>query len=198
VRQITNGGGRMPGFGATLGKERIEVIATWLLTGKDEQAAAGDRNPLAALLVPGAPYIFDGYKRFVDPDGYPAIKPPWGTLSALDVSTGRWIWCIPFGEYPELVARGLRNTGSENYGGGVVTKGGLFFIGATSFDRKFRAYDKRSGKVLWETVLPAAGNATPATYAVNGRQYVVIQAGGGKDPKGPNGGTIVAFSLAKK
>jgi len=198
VRQITEGGGRMPGFGASLSKVQISALAGWLLDGKDTAPAAGDRNPLATMASPNAKYIIDGYRRFLDPDGYPAVSPPWGTLSALHVSTGKWIWRIPFGEYPELAAKGMRNTGTENYGGAVVTQGGLLFIGATSFDRKFHAYDKRNGKLLWETVLPAAGNATPSTYSVNGRQFVVIQAGGGKDPKGPNGGKIVAFALPRR
>ncbi|MFM6830394.1 MAG: pyrroloquinoline quinone-dependent dehydrogenase [Novosphingobium sp.] len=198
VRQIAKGSGRMPGFGATLSKEEIGGLAEWLITGKQTVAPVGDRNPLAVFAKPGARYIFDGYKRFLDPDGYPAIKPPWGTLNALDVSTGKWVWRIPFGEYPELVAQGLRNTGSENYGGAVVTKGGLLFIGATSFDRKFHAYDKRTGKLLWEKVLPEAANATPATYTVNGRQFVVVQAGGGKDFNGPNGGKIFAFALPRR
>lgn len=202
VRQIANGSGRMPGFKGTISDPQIETLTQWLLTGKEGagQEAPGDRSMhamLATLVAPGSKYVFDGYKRFLDPDGYPAVKPPWGTLSALNVSTGKWVWKIPFGEYPELAAKGLRNTGSENYGGGVVTRGGLLFIGATSFDRKFHAYDKRTGKLLWETTLPAAGNATPATYMVNGRQYIVIQAGGGKDSKGPTGGKIVAFALPR-
>jgi quinoprotein glucose dehydrogenase len=133
--------------------------------------------------------------RFLDPDGYPAISPPWGTLSAIDLNTGQYAWKIPFGEYPELAAEGMKNTGSENYGGAIVTAGGLLFIGATSFDRKFRAYNKRTGELLWETVLPAAGNATPATYRVNGRQFVVIAAGGGRPPKTQSGSTVIAFAL---
>jgi quinoprotein glucose dehydrogenase len=104
------------------------------------------------------------------------------------------VWKIPFGEFPELAAQGLTNTGSENYGGGIVTKSGLFFIGATNHDRKFRAFDKKTGKLLWETELPASGNATPAMYEVNGRQFIVIGAGGGKSGA-KSGGTYVAFAL---
>jgi len=202
VRQVTMGSGRMPGFGGALPAGDIDRLALWLEHGDAAAApplmAVSGRGELAASLAGTQQqdaYVFDGYKRFLDPDGYPAVKPPWGTLSALDVSTGRYVWKIPFGEYPELAAQGLRNTGSENYGGGVVTGGGLLFIGATSFDRKFHAYDKRSGALLWETVLPAAGSATPATYAAHGRQFVVIAAGGGKDVKGPVSGKIVAFAL---
>ena len=134
----------------------------------------------------------------LDADGYPAIPPPWGTLAAYDLDQGKIRWQQPFGEYPDLAAKGRKDTGSENYGGAVVTAGGLLFIAATNFDRKFRAFDKESGKLLWETLLPAAGNATPATYEVNGKQYVVIGAGGGKgDPKkgAVSGGSYVAFAL---
>ena len=136
------------------------------------------------------------FRRFWDPDDYPASAPPWGTLNAVDLNTGKYLWQIPFGEYPELAAKGLTGTGSENYGGPVVTAGGLLFIGATVYDKVFRALDKTTGKVLWQTTLPAAGNATPCTYEVNGRQYIVIAAGGGKSPA-PSGGSLVAFALPK-
>ncbi|HEY7212359.1 MAG TPA: PQQ-binding-like beta-propeller repeat protein, partial [Bryobacteraceae bacterium] len=139
-------------------------------------------------------YGIDGYNRWLDPDGYPAVAPPWGTLNAIDLNTKKFVWQKPLGEYPKLVAQGVRNTGSENYGGSVVTAGGLLFIGATNYDNKFRAFDKKSGELLWETTLPAAGNATPAVYEVNGREYVVIGAGGGKWGAS-SGGSYVAFAL---
>ena len=126
-------------------------------------------------------YRNDGYDIFLDPDGYPAITPPWGTLNAIDLNEGTIRWKIPFGEFPELAAKGLKNTGSDNYGGPVVTASGLLFIGATNFDKKFRAYDKLTGELLWETTLPAAGNATPSIYSINGREYIVIACGGGKN-----------------
>ena len=109
-------------------------------------------------------YRNEGYILFRDPEGYPPLTPPWGTLNAIDLNKGEIRWQIPFGEYPELVAKGIKDTGSDNYGGPVVTASGLLFIGATSFDKKFRAFDKLTGKLLWETVLPAAGNATPSVY----------------------------------
>ena len=141
-------------------------------------------------------YRFTGYNKFLDPDGYPAVAPPWGTLNAINLDTGEYAWQVPLGEYPELAAAGLKNTGSENYGGPVVTAGGLVFIGATNFDKKFRAFDKATGTLLWEATLPFSANATPATYEVGGRQFVVVPAGGGKDG-GPSGGLYVAFALPR-
>ena len=139
-------------------------------------------------------YTIDGYNKFLDPDGYPALDPPWGALNAINLDTGEIAWRVPLGEYPELAAKGMRNTGSENYGGPILTAGGLVFIAATLHDNKFRAFDKSTGKLLWEATLPAAGTATPATYMVNGRQFVVIGAGGGKYGL-PPGGTYTAFAL---
>jgi quinoprotein glucose dehydrogenase len=137
-----------------------------------------------------------GYNRFVDPDGYPATAMPWGTLNAIDLDTGEYAWKIPFGEYPELVEQGLKDTGSESYGGPIVTAGGVLFIGATLFDKKFRAYDKDTGRLLWETTLPYAGTATPITYEADGRQFVLIASGGRRVQ--PTGGVYVAFALPKE
>ena len=137
---------------------------------------------------------FKGYNKFRDDDGYPASAPPWGTLQAIDMNTGQYKWKIPFGYYPELADK---TTGTESYGGPVVTATGVMFIGATIYDRKLRAYDTSNGKELWSTDLPYAGNATPATYMVNGEQYVVIGVSGGRDQKGPRGAGLVAYKLPK-
>jgi quinoprotein glucose dehydrogenase len=185
---IKNGKGRMPGF-PNLTEDQISAVMDYLSTGEDKQL--GSSAPPAISLK----YRFTGYNKFLDPDGYPAVAPPWGTLNAINLNTGDYIWKIPLGEYPELAANGMKNTGTENYGGPIVTAGGLLFIGATNFDKKFRAFDKSTGALLWETTLPFAGNSTPATYQVNGRQFIVIAAGGGKDPKSKPGGVYVAFTL---
>ena len=186
---VGEGRGRMPSF-EYLGRDVVEAVAHLLATGQDTQFA-----PLSSkLLSHPLKYTHDGYNKFLDPNGYPAVAPPWGTLNAINLDTGEFAWRIPFGEFPELAARGMGNTGSENYGGPVVTAAGLLFIGATDHDRKFHAYDKTTGKLLWETVLPAAGNATPAIYDVDGRQFVVIAAGGGKWGA-PSGASYVAFAL---
>jgi glucose dehydrogenase len=185
VDVVHQGKGRMPGF-AKLQDEELAALMRYLGV-TDLPAAKTGGDPLK--------YRFTGYRKFLDPDGYPAISPPWGTLNAIDLNTGEYLWKIPFGEYPDLAASGMRNTGSENYGGPIVTAGGLVFIGATDFDRKFHAYDSRTGRLLWEALLPFAGVATPMTYMVDGKQYVVIAAGGGRDPKWPTGGEYVAFAL---
>jgi quinoprotein glucose dehydrogenase len=186
---IKNGKGRMPGF-PNISEDQLKALVDYLSTGESKELES------AGPASPATKYHLTGYKRFYDPDGYPAVAPPWGTLNAIDLNTGEYVWKIPFGEYPGLAAQGLRNTGTENYGGPILTAGGLLFIGATNFDKKFHAYDKSTGELLWETTLPFAGNATPATYEVTGRQFVVIAAGGGKDPSSPSGGIYVAFTLS--
>jgi len=185
---IREGTGRMPGF-PDMGGRNIADLVEFLITGRDKGADPNVTSDPSWLR-----YRIDGETLFRDPDGYPPIAPPWGTLNAIDLNRGTIRWKIPLGEYPELAAKGLKNTGSDNYGGPLVTAGGVLFIAATNFDRKFRAFDKTTGAQLWETTLPAAGNATPATYTVSGRQYVVIVCGGGKNGA-PSGSAIVAFAL---
>jgi len=185
---IRQGTGRMPGF-PDMGAKNIGDVVEFLVTGKDQAndpAIGADPNRLK--------YRNDGEVLWRDPDGYPPITPPWGTLNAIDLNAGTMRWRKPFGEYPELVAQGIKDTGSDNYGGPVVTAGGLLFIAATNFDKKIRAFDKLTGELLWEFTLPFAGSATPSTYMLNGKQYLVIACGGGKNGA-PSGSTIVAFTL---
>jgi quinoprotein glucose dehydrogenase len=203
---IRQGKGRMPAF-SSLTDDEVKALVRYLTRAPQQQGpprpnvrAAASAEPVAAEGASGQakndmPYRTIAFRRFTDPEGYPATAPPWGTLSAIDMNTGKYLWKIPFGEYPELVAKGMAGTGSDNYGGPVVTSGGLLFIGASVFDQKFHAYDKSTGKLLWETELPFSGLATPATYMVNGKQYVVIAAGGGQSSTKPSGGVYVAFAL---
>jgi quinoprotein glucose dehydrogenase len=184
---IREGTGRMPAFGSALEGRAVTDLVNFLLTGKDASAAVGP-DPF------GVPYRNAYFDIFLDHEGYPAIKPPWGTLNAIDLNTGTLRWSIPFGEYPKLAAKGVRNTGTDSYGGAIVTENGLLFIAATTYDDKVRAFDKRTGRLLWSAKLPAAGNATPSTFMVNGVQYLVIACGGGKNGA-PSGGTYVAFAL---
>jgi len=180
-----DGAGRMPPY-KHLGDAKRNAILDYVLNPKAAapEKAAADKNP---------GYAFTGFRRWLDGEGYPAIKPPWGTLNAVDLNTGEIKWTVRLGEYPELTERGIPPTGTENYGGPVVTAGGLIFIGASA-DETFRAFDKDTGKILWRAELPFTGNATPSTYMVDGRQYVVISAGGGKSGR-PAGGSLVAFAL---
>jgi quinoprotein glucose dehydrogenase len=191
---IRRGAGRMAAF-PQLDTSAVNAIAQFVLTGADTPAGrAGGPN---GSVHPGInnDFLFTGYRKFLDPDGYPAVAPPWGTLNAINLDTGEYAWKVPLGEYPELVTQGVRNTGSENYGGPIVTAGGLVVIAATNHDRKIRAFDKSTGALLWEATMPSSSNATPATYMVNGRQFIVAAAGGGKSPTGGPGGVYVAFAL---
>lgn len=195
------GRGRMPSFQRIPEKERKSIINYLLNLEVQNTAIADDHHNPASFIDKDKtagfpytpPYINNGYTRFLDPNGYPAVKPPWGTLNAIDLNTGRYLWRVPLGEYPELKKKGIPPTGTENYGGPIVTAGGLVFIAGT-YDEMIRAFDKRTGQVLWEFRLPAGGFATPITYAVNGKQYVVIAAGGSKNGHKP-GGKYIAFAL---
>jgi len=194
---IRQGAGRMPG-NPTLPADTVAALVEYLRTGKSTATGDQPETPSPAHVK----YRFTGFQKFIDAENYPAIAPPWGTLSAIDLNTGEYAWTVPLGEYPELAAQGIKNTGSENYGGPIVTAGGLVFIGATNFDRKFRAFDKATGELVWESLLPFSGNGTPCTYEADGRQFVVVPAGGGKGrgqfgARAESGGAYVAFALPR-
>lgn len=184
---IAEGQGMMPAF-AHLSDEELDALVSYLF-GEENTTRSGD----ADVSAPDFTYNISGYSKFLDSDGYPAISPPWGTLNAIDLNSGKFLWKITYGEYPELMEKGIPQTGSESYGGPVVTASGLLFIAGTK-DEKFRAYDKNNGELLWETHLPAAAFATPSTYMVDGKQYIVIAAGGTK-LGAEEGDSYIAFTL---
>lgn len=175
---IENGRNMMPGFKGSLADAEVTALLTFLLDLEDKEApqpAAGAQEVKNLDSVPA--YVLNGYQRFLDRDGYPGIKPPWGTLNAVDLNSGKLLWKVPLGNFEELQAD--EPTGTEVYGGPVVTKSGVLFIAGTQ-DEKIRAFDKATGKELWSHPLPAAGFASPTVYTIGGKQYVVIAAGGGK------------------
>jgi quinoprotein glucose dehydrogenase len=188
---IKNGRRMMPAF-AQLHKADLKALASYVLLLNDIKeldynAADKELNPYWEM-----PYTSTGYNKFLTKDGYPAISPPWGTLNAIDLNTGKIVWKIPIGDTEELKEKGF-HTGTENYGGPMVTAGGLVFLAATK-DGMFRAFNKKTGALLWETKLPFPGFATPSTYTVEGKQYIVIACGGGKLDTA-SGDAYLAFAL---
>ncbi len=185
---LDRGRGFMPSFAGLPVAQKAAVMGYLGYTIAPADTAGWISQPATT-----SPYAFAGYERWRDTSGYPAIKPPWGTLSAIDLNTGEYRWRIPLGEFAALTKRGIPVTGTEQYGGPIVTGGGLVFIAATQ-DAKFRAFDKNTGQLLWEATLPAPGYATPSTFAVGGKQYVVVAAAGGKLGS-KSSDTYVAYSL---
>ena len=184
---VSQGKGMMTGFPQLTNDQKGAVVA--FLLGKEKSSALTETRPKKAV----SPYVFDGYTRFLDKNGYPAVKPPWGQLTAVNLNTGKIVWQKVLGEYKELTAKGIPQTGADNYGGAVVTKGGLVFIAATK-DERIRAFDKSTGKLLWEAELPACGFATPSVYESHGKQYLVVACGGTK-LGAKKGDSYVAFAL---
>jgi len=203
IAQISNtiksGIGRMPAFQQISEPDRVSIAEYLHNPGTARSKSEESEHVKSVVNLPKPKqfgfkpaYIIKVWRKLVDQDGYPGIKPPWGTLNAIDLNTGEYLWRVPLGEYPELTKKGIPITGTESYGGPVVTAGGLVFIAATK-DERIRAFDKKTGKTLWQYQLPAGGFATPITYQVNGKQYVVIAAGGARGQK--LGGNYIAFSL---
>jgi quinoprotein glucose dehydrogenase len=188
TEKIQKGAGIMPSFGF-LSEKDLTAVSNYLMVDWDSEKETDDPSPLDAVVT----YGHTGYNRWQDSNGYPAVKPPWGTLNAIDLNTGEYLWKTTLGEIEELKKLGIPPTGTENYGGPVVTAGGVLFI-AASLDENFRAFDMSTGTELFKSKLPAAGYATPATYSVDGKQYVVIACGGGKLGT-DSGDAYVAFAL---
>lgn len=197
---INSGKGFMPSFRHLKEQEKKELI-DFVLNGIGSPGKPAGHIPDTHMAGAESnrdkvPYTHTGYNRFLDQEGFPAVKPPWGTLSAVDLNTGTIKWQVPLGEFEELTERGIPKTGTENYGGPVVTAGGLLFIGASK-DGYLRAFDTEAGEELWKYKLPAGGYATPSVYEVNGTQYLVIACGGGKMGT-PSGDSYLAFTLGTK
>jgi quinoprotein glucose dehydrogenase len=188
---LKTGKGQMPAY-PNLSTDDVDALIAFLFDKNDVKNKKHDATK--KQLEKKYRYVHDGWNVLTDQSGYHGVKPPWGTLNAIDLNTGEILWQVPLGEYPELIQKGLPPTGTQNLGGSAVTAGGLVFIAATR-DEKFRAFDKATGKILWEHKLPAGGYATPSTFQVDGKQYVVIAAGGGGKVGSKSGDNYVAFTL---
>ncbi|MDP1813113.1 MAG: PQQ-binding-like beta-propeller repeat protein [Leadbetterella sp.] len=186
---INGGKGMMPGFGFIKPEEKQALIA--FLKNEEKKEVQSKDGQLSQKA--GIAYKMTGYNKFLDNRGLPAIAPPWGTLNAIDLNSGKQLWRIPFGNEPLLMKEGITGTGTENYGGPVITKTGLLFIAATK-DATLRAFEAKTGRLVWEHPLPAAAFATPSIYSKNGKQYIVLACGGTKLGT-PKGNKYVAFAL---
>jgi quinoprotein glucose dehydrogenase len=182
---IKQGKGMMPGFGQ-IESEAQAAIAAYIQDLPPKEIS----NSSSPQVLP---YQMTGYNKFLDQDGLPALSTPWGTLNAIDLNTGKYLWKIPFGQEPLLVKQGITNTGGENYGGPIITKSGLLIIAATK-DATLRIYQASSGKLLASHPLPFASFATPSTYMVNGKQYIAVTCGGTKLGT-TKGNQVIAFRL---
>jgi quinoprotein glucose dehydrogenase len=183
---ISNGKGMMPGFNQLSSSDKAQILS-YILNELPKEANSNANTGYQT------PFQMTGYNKFLDSKGLPALTPPWGTLNAIDLNTGKYLWKIPFGDEPSLAQQGITGTGAENYGGPIVTASGLLIIGAAK-DGKLRIYESKTGKLLRVITLPAAAFATPSTYQVNGKQYIVIACGGTKLGT-PKGNKYIAYSL---
>jgi quinoprotein glucose dehydrogenase len=184
---LVKGRGRMPAFNFLSAAEKKAVLA--YVQGLNLVV----EGPINNSNIDFSPFTSTGYTRWYDSKGYPVSRPPWGTLTAIEMNTGKHLWQVPLGEYPELTAKGIAPTGTDLYGGPAVTAGGILFIAATK-DEMFRAFDRQTGKILWQYKLPAAGYSSPSIYSIDGVQYIVIACGGGK-LKTKSGDKYLAFAL---
>ena len=188
---LKTGKGQMPSF-SNLSADDMEALMAFLF----DKKSLKNKKVLNVKSAAEKEYRFatDEWEVLTDQSGYPGVKPPWGTLNAIDLNSGETVWKVPLGEYPELTAKGVPPTGTQNLGGPAVTAGGLVFIGATG-DENFRAFDKETGKTVWQYKLPASATATPCIYQIGGKQYIVIAAGGGGKLGTKSSDAYVAFSL---
>jgi quinoprotein glucose dehydrogenase len=191
---VRNGKGDMPAF-VDIGEESIDAVVEYLYH-RDAIEEKKIKQQISREIPKDAKpdYGISRFEMFIGPEGYPANKPPWGEMNAIDLRTGKIAWKVPLGEFDELTERGIPQTGAENFGGPLVTKGGLVFIAATK-DECIRAFDKETGEELWKYKLPFGGYTTPSTYEVDGKQYLVIPCGGGGKPGTMPGDAFVSFAL---
>jgi quinoprotein glucose dehydrogenase len=193
---ISQGRNLMPAFSQLSGEE-LGALVLFLKSDRDTATPVSAVNHGPAGAESRRRYVIDGYRYLRDPYGAPAITPPWGTLQAIDLNKGEILWKVPLGEYPELAAKGIRNTGTTNFGGPLSTAGGVIFIAATA-DEKIRAFETHTGKVLWEYQLPAGGYTIPSTYMIDGKQYLVVTAGGGGKNATKSGDAVIAFAMPEE
>ncbi len=191
---IQSGRRMMPSF-KQLPQMQRQAIASFILNEIKEKPKSFKDSSYKRYDPFRLPYTIKGITKFLTKEGFPAITPPWGTINAIDVNTGEYVWKKPLGNDTSFHNSKI-STGTENYGGSVITAGGILFIAAAK-DGKLRAFRKSNGDLLWEVKLPAAAFATPSIYQLNGKEYVVIACGGGK-LKTTSGDSYVAYALPGK